>query len=194
MPNPLLHLYLNRYPEILIAGLFKVYMNIILIGFMGVGKTETGKLLAKKLKMTYIDTDAIIENEQGMTINDIFAKKGEENFRDMETKLVGKLAKINGHVVATGGGMILRPDNVKKLKGMGPLVLLWADPDTVFKRVKETGTRPLLNVSDQKAKIKEILEFRAPIYKGIADLEVDTSLLSPEEASNRIIKFVKEGK
>jgi len=167
--------------------------NIILIGFMGVGKTETGKLLAKKLKMTYIDTDAIIENEQGMTINDIFAKKGEESFREMETKLIGKLAKIDGHVVATGGGMILRPDNVKKLKAMGPLVLLWADPDTVFKRVKESGTRPLLNVSDQKAKIKEILEFRAPIYKGIADLEVDTSLLSPEEASNRIIKFVKEG-
>ena len=169
-------------------------MNIILIGFMGVGKTEIGKLLAKKLKMTYIDTDAIIENEQGMTINDIFAKKEEESFREMETKLIGKLAKIDGHVVATGGGMILRPDNVKKLKAIGPLVLLWADPDTVFERVKEAGTRPLLNVADQKAKIKEILEFRAPIYKGIADLEVDTSLLSPEEASNRIIKFVKEGK
>ena len=169
-------------------------MNIILIGFMGVGKTEIGKLLAKKLKMTYIDTDAIIENEQGITINDIFAKKEEESFREMETKLIGKLAKIDGHVVATGGGMILRPDNVKKLKAIGPLVLLWADPDTVFERVKEAGTRPLLNVADQKAKIKEILEFRAPIYKGIADLEVDTSLLSPEEASNRIIKFVKEGK
>jgi shikimate kinase len=169
-------------------------MNIILIGFMGVGKTEIGKLLAKKLKMTYIDTDAIIENEQGMAINDIFAKKGEESFRDMETKLIGKLEKIDGHVVATGGGMILRPDNVKKLKAIGPLVLLWADPDTVFERVKEAGTRPLLNVEDQKAKIKEILDFRAPIYKGIADLEVDTSRLSPEEASNRIIKFVKEGK
>jgi len=169
-------------------------MNIILIGFMGVGKTETGRLLAKKLKMTYIDTDAIIENERGMTINEIFDKKGEENFRDMETTLIGKLAKIEGHVVSTGGGMILRPDNVKKLKEMGPLVLLWADPGTVFERVKEAGTRPLLNAGDQKAKIKEILEFRAPIYKGIADLEVDTSRLSPEEASNRIIKFVKEGK
>jgi len=168
-------------------------MNIILIGFMGVGKTEIGKLLAKKLKMTYVDTDAVIENEQGTTINDIFSKKGEESFRDMETALIGKLAKIDGHVVATGGGMILRPDNVKKLKGIGPLVLLWADPDTVYERVKDSGGRPLLNVEDQKAKIKEILKFRAPIYKGIADLEVDTSRLSPEEASNRIIKFVKEG-
>jgi len=169
-------------------------MNIILIGFMGVGKSETGKLLAKKLKMTYIDTDAIIENEQGMTINDIFSKKGEESFRDLESKLINKLEKIDGHVVATGGGMILRPANVKKLKGMGPLILLWADPDTVYERVKEAGTRPLLNVEDQKAKIKDILEFRAPIYKGIADLEVNTSRLSPEEASNRIMKFLKEGK
>ena len=168
--------------------------NIILIGFMGAGKTEVGRLLAEKLKMTYIDTDAIIENEQGMTINDIFAKKGEESFRDMETKLIAKLAKIESHVMATGGGMILRPDNVKKLKELGPLVLLWADPDTVYERVKDSGGRPLLNVEDQKAKIKEILDFRAPIYKGIADLEVDTSRLSPEEASNRIIKFVKEGK
>jgi shikimate kinase len=169
-------------------------MNIILIGFMGVGKTEIGKLLAKKLKMTYIDTDAMIEHEQRMTINDIFAKKGEEKFRDMETILLEKLSGLDGHVIATGGGMILRPGNVKKLKAIGPLILLWADPETVFERVKGSGTRPLLKVEDQRAKIKEILEFRAPIYKGVADLEVDTSLLSPEEASNKIVKFMKEGK
>ncbi len=169
-------------------------MNIILIGFMGVGKTEIGKLLAKKLKMTYIDTDAMIEHEQGMTINDIFAKKGEEKFRDMETILLEKLSGLESHVIATGGGIILRPGNVKKLKGIGPLILLWADPETVFERVKGAGTRPLLKVDDQRAKIKEILEFRAPIYKGVADLEVDTSLLSPEEASNKIVKFTKEGK
>ncbi|MFH1709575.1 MAG: shikimate kinase [bacterium] len=167
-------------------------MNIILIGFMGAGKTETGKLLAKKLKMTYIDTDAIIEKEQGAAINEIFAKKGEECFRDMESKLIDKLAGIKDHVVSTGGGMILRPDNVKKLKKMGSLVLLWADPDTVYERVKGSDVRPLLNVEDQKAKIREILEFRAPIYKGVADLEIDTSLLSPEEASNKILEFAKE--
>lgn len=168
-------------------------MNIILIGFMGVGKTEVGKLLAKKLKMTYIDTDAMIEQEQGMAINDIFAKKGEEKFRDMETLLLEKLSGLDSHVIATGGGMILRPGNVKKLKAIGSMILLWADPETVFERVKAAGTRPLLKVDDQRAKIKEILEFRAPIYKGVADLEVDTSRLSPEEASNRIIKFMKEG-
>jgi shikimate dehydrogenase len=169
-------------------------MNIILIGFMGVGKTEVGKLLAKKLNMTYIDTDAIIEKEQKMTINDIFAKKGEESFRDMETVLLDELSSLKDHVISTGGGIILKPGNVKKLKSMGPLILLWADPDTVYERVKGEGTRPLLNVADPKGKIKEILQFREPIYKGIADLEVDTSRLSPEEASNKIERFIKKGK
>jgi shikimate kinase len=169
-------------------------MNIILIGFMGVGKTEVGKLLAKKLKMTYIDTDAIIEKEQNMTINDIFDRKGEESFREMETGLLDKLSSLEDHVISTGGGIILKPGNVKKLKSMGPLILLWADPDTVYERVKGEGTRPLLNVADPKRKIKEILQFRAPIYKGIADLEVDTSRLSPEDASNKIERFIKKGK
>jgi shikimate kinase len=170
----------------------KKYKNIVLIGFMGAGKTETGKLLAKKLKMTYIDTDDIIEKEQGMTINEIFAKKGEESFRDMETRLLDELAGHEGHVISTGGGIILRPGNVKKMKSLGVLVLLWADPDTVYERVKGAGTRPLLNVADPKGKIREILEVREPIYKGVADLEVDTSRVSPEEASCKIVKFLKE--
>jgi len=168
--------------------------NIILIGFMGTGKTEVGMLLAKKLKMTYIDTDSIIEKEQGMTINDIFAKKGEERFRDMETKLLDELEGIEGRVISTGGGIILRPGNVIKLKSMGPLILLWADADTVYERTKNAGTRPLLNVEEPKSRIREILEFRTPIYEGIADLKLDTSRLSPEEASNKIVKFIKEGK
>jgi shikimate kinase len=170
----------------------KKYKNIMLIGFMGAGKTETGKLLAKKLKMTYVDTDDIIEKEQGMTINEIFAKKGEESFRDMETELLDELADLENHVISTGGGMILRPGNVKKMKSMGIMVLLWADPDTVYERVKRAGTRPLLNVEDQKGKIREILEVRGPIYKAVADLEVDTSRFSPEEASGKIVKFLKE--
>jgi len=164
--------------------------NIILIGFMGAGKTEVGRLLAEKLKMTYVDTDEIIEKEQGRSINDIFAKDGEEKFRDMESAVLSSLAKMKDHVISTGGGMVLRPANVKKLKELGPLVLLWADPEVVYNRVKDTGARPLLNVKDPKNRIKEILDFRAPIYRNVADLEVDTSALSPEEACNRIIAFV----
>jgi len=168
--------------------------NIILIGFMGAGKTEVGKLLAKKLKMTYIDTDDIIEKEQGKSINDIFAKSGEESFRDMESAVVDGLADMKDHVISTGGGMILRPANVKKLKKLGPLVLLWANPDVVYKRTKGSLARPLLNVDDPKKSIKNILDFRMPIYRKVADLEVDTSVLSPEEACNRIMAYIKGDK
>jgi len=168
--------------------------NVILIGFMGVGKTEVGKLLAKKLKMTYVDTDEIIEKEQGRTINDIFERDGEEAFRDMESDLLDRRSGIKGHVIATGGGMILRPDNVKKLKNLGPLVLLWSDAETVYKRVRDSRARPLLNVADPKKRMKEILEFRAPIYRGIADLEVDTSRLSPKASCNKIGAFLKKAK
>lgn len=158
------------------------------------GKTEVGKLLAKKLKMTYVDTDDIIEKEQGRSINDIFEHDGEDRFRDMESGLLGKLADIKKCVISTGGGMILRPDNVKKLKNMGPLVLLWSDPEVIYERIKSTGKRPLLNVEDPRANIKEILDFRAPIYKNICDLEVDTTRLSPDEACNRIIRFLEKEK
>jgi shikimate kinase len=168
--------------------------NIILIGFMGAGKTEVGKLLAKKLKMTYIDTDDIIEKKQGRSINDIFAGDGEESFRDMESAILDGLANLKDHVVSTGGGMILRPSNVKKLKDLGPLILLWANPEVVYERTKNTKERPLLNVDDPKKKIKEILDFRTPIYRNVADLEVDTSSLSPEDACNRIMEYIKGDK
>ncbi|MFC1767646.1 shikimate kinase [Candidatus Margulisiibacteriota bacterium] len=168
--------------------------NVILIGFMGVGKTEIGKKLAEKLGLAYIDTDDIIESRAGKTINNIFTEEGEAVFRDIESGILDELAGKSGQVVSTGGGMILRPENVKKMKGMGPLVLLWASPEVIHERVKNAGTRPLLNVPDPMKKIDEILEFRTPIYKSVADLEVDTSRLSPEEACNKIVEFLGKGK
>lgn len=168
--------------------------NILLIGFMGVGKTEVGKLLAKKLSMTYIDTDIIIEGEEGKSINRIFAENGEESFRDMESRLLDKLADKKNCVISTGGGIILRPENVKKMENMGSLILLWSDIETIYERTKNASVRPLLNAADPKAKAKEILDFRTPIYRSIADLEVDTSRLSPEEACNKIIKFIRKDK
>lgn len=166
--------------------------NIILIGFMGAGKTEVGKLLAKKLKMTLLDTDSMIEKEQGKSINDIFAKEGEGAFRDMESKMLDELANKKMRVISTGGGIILRPGNIKKLQALGRVVLLWAGPDTVYERLKNEKNRPLLNVEDPKARIREILAFREPIYRSVAELEVDTSRLSPEEACNRIMAYLKK--
>lgn len=168
--------------------------NIILIGFMGVGKTEVGKLLAKKLKMTYIDTDEMIEKQQGISINEIFEHDGEEKFRDLESAILDRISGLKGHVISTGGGMVLRPANIVKLKKLGKVVLLWSVPDVIYNRLKNSGNRPLLKVADPKARIVEILEFRTPIYKNIADFEVDTSLMPPESACDSIIRFVERVK
>jgi shikimate kinase len=169
--------------------------NIILIGFMGVGKTEVGKLLAKELNMTYVDTDSMIEKEQGRSINDIFSDDdGENAFRNMETAVLKGLEGKTGFVVSTGGGIVLRQENVKMLKSMGPLVLLSAEPDVIYGRIKLESHRPLLKGSDPKSKIAAMLKARISLYEKAADLKVDTSSLSPSEACNTIIAYLRKAK
>jgi shikimate kinase len=165
--------------------------NIILIGFMGTGKTEVGRILARKLGFGLLDTDSLIEREQGKTISNIFNNEGESAFRGMESALLGDLAVERKKVISTGGGIILRPENIEKLKKLGPIVLLLADEGTIYERLKNKGDRPLLKVADPKKKIKEILGIRMPIYKGIADFQVKTDDLSPEEVSGKIMEFLK---
>ena len=166
-------------------------MNIILIGFMGSGKSAIGHQLAKELGLNYLDADELIEKTEKISINRIFAEKGEPYFRDLETEVIKNLEDYDDFVISTGGGMVLRPENVKMLKGIGPLVLLWADPDSVYQRVKSETHRPLLNVPDPVAEIKKILDYRTPIYNKVADLKVDTSKLNVEEAVSKIIQWLK---
>jgi shikimate kinase len=166
-------------------------MNIILIGFMGSGKSAVGHKLARELSMDYLDTDEIIEKTEKISINDIFAKKGEPHFRNLETEVIKTLQDYDNFVISTGGGMVLRPENVKMLKEIGPMVLLWADPDAVYTRVKKETHRPLLNVSDPRAEIKKILDDRKPIYDQVADHKVDTSKLDVNEAVEDIKEWLK---
>jgi shikimate kinase len=166
-------------------------MNIILIGFMGSGKSAIGHKLARELGMDYLDTDEIIEKTEKISINDIFGRKGEPYFRNLETEVIKTLQDYDNFVISTGGGMVLREENVKMLKEIGPLVLLWADPEVVCQRVKRETHRPLLNVSDPKAEIKKILDYRTPIYNKVADLKVDTSKLNVGEAVAKIIQWLK---
>jgi len=165
-------------------------MNIILIGFMGSGKSEVGHKLAGRLKMKYIDTDEVIEKSEKRSISDIFRTDGEEYFRKLECEVLKTLDDYEGFVISTGGGMILRQENVKMLKELGPLVLLWADADVVCKRLAKAENRPLIE-GDREKKIKEILEFRTPIYNEAADLKVDTSRLSTDEAVEEIVKYAE---
>ena len=163
-------------------------MNIILIGFMGSGKSAVGQKLAKELTLDYLDTDQLIEKTEKMSINEIFTRKGESSFRDLETNVIKTLRDYDNFVISTGGGMVLRPENVKMLKEIGLLVLLWAEPEVIYQRVKSETRRPLLKVADPLAEINKILGQRGPIYSQVADHKVDTSKLSVEA----IVAEVKE--
>jgi len=120
--------------------------NIILTGFMGTGKSTVGRLLAKKTGYRFVDTDTLIEQQTGKTITEIFTTQGEKAFRHLETELVKKLAKKGGQVIATGGGLVLNPDNVKELSRTGKIFCLTATADEILQRVKQQeNTRPLLH-------------------------------------------------
>lgn len=165
--------------------------NIILIGFMGAGKTDVAMGLSKRLGIPVIDTDSMIEKEQGMSISEIFAKKGEPYFRDLETALLKSLSNAEGNVISTGGGMVLRDENVKALKSLGPLVLLSARPEVVMLRLLGKTDRPLLSGKDRQKKIEKLLLERRPIYEKAADLAVDTSDISVDDAVEKIANFLK---
>lgn len=165
--------------------------NVILVGFMGAGKTAVGKILARLLKRDFVDLDEKIEEREGMPIAEIFAKKGETYFRKVEKEVVKKASLLTGVVTATGGGAVIDKENVVNLKSSGSIFYLYASPDKVLERTKGHVHRPLLNVSDPKGKISELLAKRADFYAQ-ADYRIDTDNLSADEVAKKIISLLKE--
>ena len=165
-------------------------MNIVLTGFMGTGKSKIGRRLAKKLGMSYLDTDELIEEREKDSISAIFKKKGEEYFRRLETKVVKEVALLDNSVISTGGGVVLREGNIRLLKKNAFIVCLFASPEVILKRTKGDEKRPLLEVNNQKKRIEELLAVRKPYYEK-ADFSVDTSTLSSEEVVGKIVKFLE---
>lgn len=168
-------------------------MNIVLTGFMGTGKSRIGQRLAKKLRMSYVDTDELIEKREKESIPAIFKKKGEEYFRQLETQVAKEVVLLDNYVISTGGGIVLRKENIEALRKNALIVCLFASPEVIFKRTKENEDRPLLEVNDRKKRIEELLRMRKPFYKK-ADLKVDTSKLSGEEVVEEIVKFLGKRK
>ncbi len=162
--------------------------NIILVGFMGTGKTAVGKELAKRLNMKFVDMDDIIEEREGMKITDIFAKKGEPYFRSVEKEVAKGISKQPNLVVAAGGGAVIDEENVKNLKSNGLMICLTASPDKILERTKDYAHRPLLNVSDPRAKVSELLEKRA-VYYARADYQIDTTDLTVDEVVKKITEL-----
>jgi shikimate kinase len=165
--------------------------NIVLIGFIATGKTTIGRRLASRLKREFIDTDAEIERLIGKTVAQIFDRDGVVRFRSEEDLLVKRLAGRVGLVIATGGGMVLNPDNLRLLKKNGVLVALTASPEIIYNRVSSKKSRPLLLTGDIKNKIKELLQERENTYK-TAEITVDTGTCSIEETVEQITRFLAE--
>lgn len=149
-------------------------MNIILIGFMGTGKSVIGKLLAAHLEFDFLDTDILIEERTRMRIPEMFAGPGESYFRSLEAEIAQELLNLDRRVVATGGGFALNPENMKAIRQSGVVIALSAPPAEILARIKDDGQRPLLQTPDPLARILELLEKRAPVY-GQADFTIDTS-------------------
>lgn len=148
--------------------------NIILIGFMGCGKSTVGIRLSYKLRRIVEDTDKLIEKKAGVSIKEIFATKGEQAFREMETEcLVDLLSSKEEKIISTGGGLPMRKENHPLLKQLGTVVYLRISPECVWERLKNDTTRPLLQCEAPLAKIKELLTKRAPVYEEAADIIFD---------------------
>ncbi len=161
--------------------------NIILTGFMGCGKTTVGKLLARQLRYAFIDTDHLIEERSGMSIPEIFKTRGEAEFRALEATIARELGAGEGMVIATGGRLMLDPDNARALGMSGAVFCLAAKPEEILRRVTRStqGTRPLLDAPDPMARIVELTREREEGYARFP--QISTSGKKPQEVMREIL-------
>ena len=166
--------------------------NLVLIGFMGSGKSTVGKLLAKVLEMKFVDTDEEIEKEQGCSVQEIFSKKGEAHFRNLEKEMCIKLAKANNTVISTGGGIILNKENIDNLKNDAVVFFLDVNKKTLYNRLITSKGRPLLEGDELWAKINNVLGERIDRYRAYADFVVKVGKEVPYETMEDIKKLYIE--
>lgn len=159
--------------------------NISLIGFMGTGKSSTGHLLGELLGFELVDTDALIEQQVGKSVTEIFAQFGESAFRDLERQVGLLLESRSKLVIATGGGFGSNLENLERLKSHSLVVCLWASPEAVFERIRHQTHRPLLRDQDPLGRIRTLLAEREPTYRQ-ADVLVNTESRSTREVAQQI--------
>ena len=165
--------------------------NIVLIGFMGTGKTRAGKVIATRLDRQRFCMDEMIEWKVGKPISKIFEEDGEAYFRKIESEVVKAVSKDRDVVIDAGGGVVIDENNVKRLKEHGILFCLTATPEIILERTKNQAHRPLLNTEDPVAKIGDLMAKRREHYK-CADYEIDTSDISPDEVADKIIDLAQK--
>jgi len=165
-------------------------MNIVLTGPMGSGKTSVGEKLANALDMKLVDTDQLVMKKASMDIVEIFKQHGQGRFREIEEEVMKEVSKLDNHIISTGGGVVLRPANMRRLRRNGLVINLKASVDTLFERLKDKKDRPLLNKPNPKEELRKHSEGRAPFYNN-ADHVVETDDLSVGEVAERIIRIAK---
>ncbi|MBN2338924.1 MAG: shikimate kinase [Acidobacteria bacterium] len=165
--------------------------NIVLCGFMATGKSSVGKRLSELAGYRFLDLDAAIEEEEGVSIPEIFASRGEPAFRALERSMVERVAGKTGLVIATGGGTIVNPENLDRLRHSGVIVTLAADVGVILERAGGGDDRPMLRSDDRERRVRALLEERAPAYAQ-ADITLDTSRLGIEQAARRLLELLRE--
>lgn len=166
--------------------------NIVLIGFMGTGKTSTGRLLSGRLNRPFIDVDKKIEQETGLAISDIFQLYGEDHFRQLEREIISRVSRYTNAIIATGGGVVLKQENMVRLKSTGIIISLTASLEAILERTSRRGVRPLLDCEDRAERVARLLQERASLYMK-ADYTIDTSYMSPQQVTEKIIALLREG-
>jgi shikimate kinase len=171
-------------------------MNIILIGYRGSGKSVVGRKLAARLGLKFVDIDDLIEERQGAPVSDIVKSHGWGHFRKLESNTIEQISKEDRLIIAPGGGAVLDTDNVKALRKNGVIIWLKADKQTLLKRLSQdpvTNTRrPTLTGKGTSEELKEVMSLREPIYEGVSEIQIDTSMLDVETVVERLSAVIDE--
>jgi shikimate kinase len=166
--------------------------SIVLIGMMGAGKSSVGRCLQRRTGLARFDTDKIVSSKFGLSISEVFSAHGEGRFREVETQVLVELTAGEATIIVTGGGIVLREENVDLLKQLGTIVWLDADEETLFERASRRSNRPLLQTEDPRTTFSDMSRARVPPYAKVADIRVDTSALTHDEVVDVILRKVEE--
>ncbi len=166
--------------------------NIYLIGLMGAGKTTIGRQLASALRLPFYDSDRAIVENTGVDIPTIFEYEGEEGFRNREQAMISQLTEIDGIVLATGGGAVLRENNRKQLQSNGFVVYLQCSIEHILQRTRRDTQRPLLNTEDPKQQLETLFQEREPLYLSCADFKIDTGEMQSKLVVKNILQAYQQ--
>ena len=166
----------------------RVLPNIVLIGFMGCGKSSVGRRLAGLTGHRFVDTDDLVIQAENKSIPEIFAACGEEGFREIEGRVLTDLVGVAGIILATGGGAILRESNRAAMKNIGAVAWLDADPDALFERASRSQRRPLLQTENPRETFDRLLASRREIYEQASDFRVDSTGLPHDEVAQSLLE------